>query len=194
MVGGGHHAPGRRGHAGDPRGLPGPARRALPHRRAQVVASQPDKERPILEDLRSKLAASDSAAVTSVTLGVSPASGLNREAYFGGWRVVEQMRRDGLSLADIARIPEAEMPRPGGQGRRRAAGRPALSRAYTSTSASRAFSWMNSRRGSTRSPIRRANMSPASSAWFTLTCSRVRASASRVVSQSWSAFISPSPL
>ena len=75
-----------------------------------MVASQPDKERPILEDLRSKLAAGDSAAVTSVTLGVSPASGLNREAYFGGWRVVEQMRRDGLSLADIARIPEAEMP------------------------------------------------------------------------------------
>ena len=64
----------------------------------------------------------------------------------------------------------------------------------TSTSASRALSWMNSRRGSTRSPIRRVNMSSASSAWATRTCSRVRASASRVVSQSCSGFISPRPL
>jgi hypothetical protein len=68
------------------------------------------KERVILQDLRGKLAASDSASVASVTLDVAPASGLNREAYYGGWRVVEQLRKDGLSLAEIARIPEADMP------------------------------------------------------------------------------------
>jgi hypothetical protein len=68
------------------------------------------KERAILTDLRGKLALSDSATVMSVTMAVAPASGLNREAYYGGWRVVEQMRKDGLSLAEIARIPEADMP------------------------------------------------------------------------------------
>ncbi len=64
----------------------------------------------------------------------------------------------------------------------------------TSTSASSAFSWMNSRLGSTSSPISRENMSSASSAWLTFTCSRVRAPLSRVVSQSCSGFISPRPL
>jgi len=68
------------------------------------------KERVILEDLRDKLAKSDSDTVFSVTMARSPKSGLDREAYYGGWRVVEQLRRDGLSLAQIARIPEADMP------------------------------------------------------------------------------------
>lgn len=48
----------------------------------------------------------------------------------------------------------------------------------------RAFSWMNSRRGSTMSPIRVEKTVSASSPWATLTCSRVRASGSSVVSQS----------
>jgi hypothetical protein len=78
--------------------------------------------------------------------------------------------------------------------RRRAVPKQASAANYTSTAASNAFSWMNSRRGSTRSPIRRENMSSASSAWATRTCSRVRALESSVVSQSCSAFISPSPL
>src|SRR5258706_507462 len=37
---------------------------------------------------------------------------------------------------------------------------------------------MNSRRGSTRSPIRRGNMSSAPSPWLTFTCSRGRAAPS----------------
>ena len=45
-----------------------------------------------------------------VTMAVAPASGLNREAFYGGWRVVEQMRKAAMSLAEIARIPESEMP------------------------------------------------------------------------------------
>ncbi len=64
----------------------------------------------------------------------------------------------------------------------------------TSTSASSAFSWMNSRRGSTKSPISLENMSSASSACSTFTCRSTRALSSSVVSQSCSAFISPRPL
>jgi hypothetical protein len=79
------------------------------HDPAWLAASRA-KERAILEDLRGKLALSDSATVMSVTMATSPVTGLNREAYYGGWRIVEQMRKDGLSLADIARIPEADMP------------------------------------------------------------------------------------
>src|SRR5579871_4673169 len=56
------------------------------------------------------------------------------------------------------------------------------------------LSWMNSRRGSTTSPISLVKMSSASSTSLTFTCMSVRASVSRVVSQSWSAFISPRPL
>ena len=56
---------------------------------------------------------------------------------------------------------------------------------YTSRFATlRAFSWMNSRRGSTTSPISFANRSSASSACSTFTCSSVRAFSSSVVSHS----------
>src|ERR1700733_14790094 len=57
-----------------------------------------------------------------------------------------------------------------------------------------ALSWMNSRRGSTISPISLTKMSSASSTSRILTCKSVRASRSSVVSQSWSLFISPRPL
>ena len=57
-----------------------------------------------------------------------------------------------------------------------------------------ALSWMNSRRGSTSSPISRPKRSSASSASRTLTWRSVRTSGSSVVSQSCSAFISPRPL
>ena len=75
------------------------------------------KARLILQDLKGKLALSDSrhGVRRDHRRGARWASGLNREAYYGGWRVVEQLRKDGLSLADIARIPEAEMPARGGK-------------------------------------------------------------------------------
>lgn len=47
-----------------------------------------------------------------------------------------------------------------------------------------AFCWMNSRRGSTTSPMSLVKRSSASTMSSTLTCSRVRASGSSVVSQS----------
>lgn len=68
------------------------------------------KQRVVLEELKGKLALSDSDAVSSVTIGKAPKAGLEREAYCGGWRVVQRMRDDGMSLADVARIPEADMP------------------------------------------------------------------------------------
>ena len=49
---------------------------------------------------------------------------------------------------------------------------------------SRALSWMNSRRGSTMSPIKVEKISSACSAWLIFTCRRARAFGSRVVSQS----------
>jgi hypothetical protein len=67
-------------------------------------------------------------------------------------------------------------------------------RPYTSTLAVSAFSWMNSRRGSTTSPISLVKMSSASSASLTFTCSSERALVSSVVSHNWPGFISPRPL
>ena len=58
----------------------------------------------------------------------------------------------------------------------------------------RALSWMNSRRGSTTSPISLVKRSSASATSSISTCNSVRASGSSVVSQSWSGFISPRPL
>src|ERR1700736_5495088 len=73
----------------------------------------------------------------------------------------------------------------------RAYGRPV---AYTSTVALSELSWMNSRRGSTTSPINLVKMSSASSTSLTFTCSSERSLVSSVVSQSWPGFISPRPL
>src|SRR5262249_34726185 len=58
----------------------------------------------------------------------------------------------------------------------------------------RAFDWMKSRRGSTRSPIRVEKVSSAESAWLILTCNSERISGSSVVSHNCSGFISPRPL
>jgi hypothetical protein len=66
--------------------------------------------------------------------------------------------------------------------------------AQTSTLALSELSWMNSRRGSTTSPISLVKMSSASSTSLIFTCSSERASVSSVVSQSCSGFISPRPL
>ena len=65
---------------------------------------------------------------------------------------------------------------------------------YTSTLALSELSWMNSRRGSTTSPISLVKMSSASSTSLILTCSIERSLVSSVVSQSWPGFISPRPL
>src|SRR5206468_48158 len=65
---------------------------------------------------------------------------------------------------------------------------------HTSTLALSELSWMNSRRGSTTSPISLVKISSASSTSLIFTCSSERSLVSSVVSQSWPGFISPRPL
>jgi len=67
-------------------------------------------------------------------------------------------------------------------------------RRQTSTLAASALSWMNCRRGSTRSPISWSNSTLASSTSLMRTCSSERALVSSVVSHNCSGFISPRPL
>ena len=47
--------------------------------------------------------------VMRLTMGKGP-SGLEREAYYAGWLVVGYWLKHGMAFADIARIPEKEMP------------------------------------------------------------------------------------
>ena len=68
------------------------------------------KDHLILMELREKLARSDSDTVMSVTIGKGPKAGVEREAYYGGWRVVDWLHGHGMSFAQIARIPETDMP------------------------------------------------------------------------------------
>lgn len=56
------------------------------------------------------LARADGETVFRFTMGQGTA-GFEREAYAVGWWVVVRLRARGMSLAQIARIPEAEMPR-----------------------------------------------------------------------------------
>ncbi len=48
--------------------------------------------------------------VMRFTMGKGP-SGLEREAYYAGWLVVGYWLEHGTTFAEIARIPEAEMPK-----------------------------------------------------------------------------------
>ena len=65
--------------------------------------------RAILAGLRGSLAARDGETVFKFTIGEG-STGLEREAYYGGWAVVQHLRDQGMTLAQIARIPEDEMP------------------------------------------------------------------------------------
>jgi uncharacterized protein YjaZ len=62
----------------------------------------------ILRDVLPVLASADGDTVYRFTMGNGPA-GLEREAYAAGYWVIEHLRAGGMSLGDIARIPEAEM-------------------------------------------------------------------------------------
>ncbi len=63
----------------------------------------------ILGDVRTALPSSRSDDVMRFTMGTGPA-GVDREAYYVGWIVVDWWLHHGLTLADIARIPEADAP------------------------------------------------------------------------------------
>ena len=63
----------------------------------------------ILKDIVPVLASDKSDDVMRFTVGKGP-SGLEREAYYAGWLVVGYWLEHGMTFADIARIPEKEMP------------------------------------------------------------------------------------
>ncbi|ATQ42026.1 hypothetical protein [Caulobacter mirabilis] len=67
------------------------------------------KRRQILADVRDAAALSGSDDVHRFTIGKGPA-GIEREAYYAGWVVVGALHDQGLSWAQIARIPEADAP------------------------------------------------------------------------------------
>lgn len=73
------------------------------------LAASKAKQAEILAGVRPVLATSDSETVFRFTIGQG-ATGSEREAYFVGWTVVEHLRAKGMTLAQIARIPEAEAP------------------------------------------------------------------------------------
>ena len=68
----------------------------------------------VLRDVLPMLARQDGETVFRFTMGQG-GTGFDREAYAAGWWVVEQLRAQGMSLAQIARIPESEMVRVAGQ-------------------------------------------------------------------------------
>ena len=63
----------------------------------------------ILKDVRQTTASDKSNDVMRFTMGKGP-SGIEREAYYAGWLVVGYWLEHGMSYAEIARIPEKEMP------------------------------------------------------------------------------------
>lgn len=67
------------------------------------------RRRQILLDVKSALASDKSEDVFRYTIGKGPA-GVEREAYYAGWLVVDYWTRHGLSYAEIVRIPEAQAP------------------------------------------------------------------------------------
>ena len=64
----------------------------------------------VLRGILPMLTRQDGETVFRFTVGEGT-TGFDREAYAAGWWVVEQLRARGMSLAQIARIPEAEMVR-----------------------------------------------------------------------------------
>lgn len=63
----------------------------------------------ILRGILPVLRASDSETVMRFTMGRG-ATGLEREAYYAGWVVVGGLMERGWTLAELARVPDAEIP------------------------------------------------------------------------------------
>jgi len=63
----------------------------------------------LLRDLLPVLTRQDGETVFTYTMGNGP-SGFQREAYAVGWWVIEHLRSTGMTLGQIARISEADMP------------------------------------------------------------------------------------
>ena len=67
------------------------------------------KRQEILKSIQPALGSEKSEDVMRFTMGQGP-NGLEREAYYVGWIVVGHWLENGMSFAEIARIPQSEMP------------------------------------------------------------------------------------
>jgi hypothetical protein len=67
------------------------------------------RRRDILRGILPSLDSEKGEDVMRFTMGQGP-SGLEREAYYAGWEAVGYLLEHGMSFAEIARIPEKEMP------------------------------------------------------------------------------------
>lgn len=72
-------------------------------------ASVQPRKAEILKGVVPALSAKDGETVFRFTMGTGP-TGMQREAYAAGWFVIDHLRGKGMTLAQIARIAEAEMP------------------------------------------------------------------------------------
>ncbi|MGH7938697.1 MAG: hypothetical protein ACREFG_09335 [Chthoniobacterales bacterium] len=89
--------------------LPGHPEAYYVEARPGWFAEATKKSAAILKDMQPVLASDKSDDVMRFTMGEGP-SGLEREAYYAGWLVIGYWLDRGMSFAEIARIPEKEMP------------------------------------------------------------------------------------
>ncbi|WP_341675806.1 DUF2268 domain-containing putative Zn-dependent protease [Niveibacterium sp. SC-1] len=71
------------------------------------LAAARKREAAVLRSVRAALASTDPETIHQHLMDRGP-SGLTREGYYAGWRIVEQWRADGRSFAQIARIPPGQ--------------------------------------------------------------------------------------
>lgn len=68
-----------------------------------------ERDQQILTGLRPLLADATQEAMWQVTMGTGT-TGLKREVYWAGWRVVGHLLEQGRSLGELARLKEVELP------------------------------------------------------------------------------------
>jgi uncharacterized protein YjaZ len=85
-----------------------PPERVTEHTRGWLKAADA-KRGEILKAIQPVLGSEKPEDVMRFTMGQGP-NGLEREAYYVGWVVVGHWLENGMSFAEIARIPQKEMP------------------------------------------------------------------------------------
>jgi hypothetical protein len=89
--------------------VPGLPETAYVEARPGWLAEADSKRIPILKDIQGVLGSNSSDDVLRYTMGKGQ-TGIEREAYYAGWLVVGYWLEHGMTFAEIARIPEAQMP------------------------------------------------------------------------------------
>jgi len=86
-----------------------PTEASYVERRPGWLAEATARRSEILKDVQAAAASDKGEDVMRYTMGKGP-SGLEGEAYYAGWLVVGYWLDQGMTFAEIARIPEAQMP------------------------------------------------------------------------------------